>query len=521
MIKKYVLFASSLMWCGGLLTSCGTEPSSSDDDVIVIAGECTRDAECADSSTGPVCDLSTLTCKAGCLNDSDCDGEEKTVCDTSTNACVAPEPEGCAADADCQNDGEVCEVATGACVPFTCEADTDCEAPTPVCEVATGACVAGCVTDADCVDAALPQCNVDAHECEAAPVATLIGTGDGSVESVNFATIYTPPTPIESTDLGFHPERDELWVLHREFEVSGECTEANPSSARCNSLWGSTTIISLPGSPLQREDRRMDANAWHFMRRPTSMAMGVGEMFSTCAEAATGNFEDNDVNFIGPTLWSTDLDIYARPSGGNGSHMDMLHATPWCMGIAHERDNVYWVLNGDAGSIDRYNFNMDHGPGADDHADGEIWRYVPGELSRVANVPSHMEYHEADEHLYVVDTGNARLIKLDTTQGTLGSPFTPVYEPLMSYGFMNDTAMTEVIVDQGLVQPSGLAIYENTLYVGDHATGMIHAFDMDGQKLRALQTPLGEGALAGLEVGPKGKLWFTDMKSGAVYRIDP
>lgn len=500
MFRRSMLFATSLAWCGGFLLSCGSEPptSSPDSDVVIIVGVCMNDADCADSSTGPVCDLTTFTCQAGCLKDSDCDGEE-SVCDTSSHTCMAPqitEPEGC-------------------------ESDADCDAPTPVCELATGACLAGCLGDADCVSAALPLCNTDSHECEAAPVATLIGTGDGSVESVDFTLIYMPPKPIESTDLGFHPDRDELWVLHREFEVSGTCTEANPRSARCNSLWGSTTIISSPGALGQTEDRRMDANAWHFMRRPTGMAMGTGGMFATCGEAATGNFEDNDVNFIGPSLWSSDLDVYARPSGGNGSHMDMLHATPWCMGIAHERDNIYWVVNGDVGSIDRYDFHMDHGPGADDHADGEIWRYVPGEFSRVPGVPSHMVYYEANAHLYVADTGNARLLKLDTTKGTLGSPFAPVYEPLASYGFMEGASVTGFIADQGLVQPSGLAIHEDTLYVGDHATGMIHAFDMEGQKLRALQTPVGEGALAGLEAGPDGKLWFTEMKSGAVYRIDP
>merc|ERR1711974_36901 len=103
------------------------------------------------------------------------------------------------------------------------------------------------------------------------------------------------------------------------------------------------------------------------MRRPPALAMGDNGTFATCGEAATGNFEDNPAMFIGPSLWSTDLAVYAKPSGGNGSHLDMLHATPWCMGIAHEVDNVYWAFNGHVGSLDRYDFNNDHGPGNDDH----------------------------------------------------------------------------------------------------------------------------------------------------------
>jgi hypothetical protein len=511
----------------GLLVACGGKNDSSDkpEEEVIIVAECLNNNDCVGNATGPICDLDKEVCVAGCLQDGDCTQGANTQCDTATNSCVAPPvvEELCKVDQDCAGDpaGPTCNVTSGECEPFVCTANTDCTGDTPICNVTSGVCEAGCLQDTDCTDATLPLCDVESNECVAAPVATLIGTGDGSVESVEFVKIYEPSTPIETTDIEFHPERDELWVLNREFEVPGLCTEANFRSARCNSMWGTTTLIKSPGSPFQSAEELVDGNAWHFMRRPTSLAMNGQGGFGTCGEAATGNFEDNDVMFIGPSLWSTDLDVYAQPSGGNGSHLDMLHATPWCMGMAHERDNVFWVFNGHVGAIDRYDFHEDHGPGADDHSDGEIFRYVPGQVKRLPNVPSHMVFNDDDAHLYIVDTGNARLVKLDTTIGTLGGPFTPVYEPLASYGFMEGTMITEVVANDVLVQPSGLELHEGTLYVSDHATGMLHAFDLEGNLLRSLQTPLGEGSLAGIDVGPKGKLWFADMKTGAVYTIRP
>ena len=72
-----------------------------------------------------------------------------------------------------------------------------------------------------------------------------------------------------------------------------------------------------------------------------------------------------------------------------------------------------------------------------------------------------------------------------------------------------------------LVEPSGLALHDGVLYVADHATSELHAFDLDGTHLRSLDTGLPEGTLSGIEVGPDGRLWFVEMGEGAVYRVDP
>lgn len=377
-----------------------------------------------------------------------------------------------------------------------------------------------CTTDADCTaDEALPYCDQAAGQCAAPPAGGLLGW-DGSAGAVTLKTIYAPQVGTISPDLAFHNIRDELWVVNRRPDVEGVCEQTNPSSARCQSLAGFTTIIKNPGKPEQSVQVLEDGNSWHFMRRPPAIAMGRGEFFGTCAEAFTGNFEDDPAMFVGPSLWSSAPDIYAQPSGGNGSHMDMLHATPWCMGMAFEKDNVYWVFNGHVGSLDRYNFHEDHGPGADDHSDGEIYRYAQGQFKRVPNVPSHMIYDAESEMLYVSDTGNGRVAMLDTKSGQRGGFLSPIYEPLANNAMYNNAMVADVVPPGTLTQPSGLALFNGALYIGDHATGKIHAFDLEGKMLRTLDSGLGAGALGGVEVGPDGRLWFVDMKGGGVFRVD-
>lgn len=377
-----------------------------------------------------------------------------------------------------------------------------------------------CTSDAECADKAdRPLCNLATGLCEAPPRGYLIGTGDGTASSVDLVELYRPTRAVESTDLAFHPERDELWVLNRRFEVQGICAQSNPNSQRCRSLGSTTTIIFEPGTENQSEETLEDQNSWHFMRRAPALAMGALDTFATCSEENTGNFEDDPTPYNGPSLWSADLDIYAQPSGGNGSHLDMLHETPNCMGIAHESDNIYWLFNGRFGSIDKVDFNEDHGPGNDDHSDGEVWRYVHGQLTRLPNVPSHLVYNPTDFHLYIVDSGARRIVKLDTTTGEPGGRLQEQFEPLKSSGLMLEATLSVVVDDGVMVEPSGLAMADDVLYVSDHKTSRIHAYSLTGEALRTLDTGLPEGTLAGLEIH-NDKLYFTDMLTGAVYRID-
>ena len=127
---------------------------------------------------------------------------------------------------------------------------------------------------------------------------------------------------------------------------------------------------------------------------------------------------------------------------------------------------------------------------------------------------------EKDNFLYIADTGNARIVKLDTTKGTKGASLERRNEPLKDDGVMDGTDV-EVVVAAGTTKPSGLEIYKGLLYVTDTATGTFHVFDKTGKELRSLKTDLPAGSLAGMGFGPDKKLYFADKVAGKIVRIDP
>jgi len=329
-------------------------------------------------------------------------------------------------------------------------------------------------------------------------------------------------------DLEFNPGvEDELWVVNRADD--------------------STVTYRGAGTADQTSDHIVDPYALHFMEEVSSIAFGAPMHadsdyynFGTCHESRnTYNGWDDGNDFMGPSLWSSDPDIYgisnqeaieyvaqlygiSEAMADLGSHLDMLHQAPLCMGIAWETENAYWVFNGLAGSIDRNDFNEDHGVGYDDHDDGLIRIYVEGEVSRVEDVPSHLVYDPASAFLYIADTGNNAIKVLDTTSGTEG---------LRRYGYENyesyyqwDDALMWTLIDGesfGIEQPSGLDLVEDTLLITDHATGIIHAFDLEGNQIDYLDTGLGEGALMGITARSLDDVWFVDAASDRVLRLQP
>jgi sugar lactone lactonase YvrE len=226
--------------------------------------------------------------------------------------------------------------------------------------------------------------------------------------------------------------------------------------------------------------------------------------------------------FMGPAMFTTDRTIFAKRVTGLGSHYDMLHQTPFCRGIAHETANVYWTFNAFDSSIDKYNFNKDHGPGEDDHSDGEIYRYVPGKVKGAEDgTPSHLVLDPNDQFLYVADTGNGRIVRLDTTKGEKTGELERYNEDLKDSGLMTGVDL-EVVVPPGVLEkPSGIEVKNDLLYVTDAATSTFHVFQKDGTEVRKLSTGLPAGALAGFTFGPDDKIWFTDKVGGKVLRIDP
>jgi hypothetical protein len=236
----------------------------------------------------------------------------------------------------------------------------------------------------------------------------------------------------------------------------------------------------------------------------------------------TDNYEDVPVPYAGPVLWSSNPDVFGvEPQAGqNGTHLDMLHETPYCMGIAHESGNAYWAVNGDVGALDRYDFHAPHAIGGEDHADGEVFRYARGELLRVAEVPSHAVYDHQRKLVYVADTGHARVLAVDPSTATMGGAI-DVYEELQGSGEMVGASVSELVPPGTMQAPSGIALVGAVLYVTDNATSRVHAFDTDGTELMALDTELPSGTLAGIAVGPDRRLYLSDLATGAVWRIAP
>ncbi|MEN8928777.1 MAG: hypothetical protein ABF242_01815 [Flavobacteriales bacterium] len=309
-------------------------------------------------------------------------------------------------------------------------------------------------------------------------------------------------------DLDFHPNpsrKNELWILNKEVQNTGS----------------STVTISNAGKSGQSIDRRIDGNAWHFMSLSTALAFSPeNENFGTSPGVFDAN-HNGGAPFTGPALWSSDMDIYARYAGPgtNGSHLDMLHESPYSMGIAHEKDNVFWIFDGNSGQIVRYDFKSDHGPGNSNHDDGEVIRYTGISVLRKAGVPSHMVIDKASGWMYICDTGNKRILRMKINSGAKTRDLPLLYEVLASreeYGNPD----WEVFADTDLVDPCGIEVIDNRLFVSDNATNKIIAYQLDTKKeLARIQTTA--SGIKGIKVGPDNHLWYVDYSSNEVVRIDP
>jgi hypothetical protein len=359
-----------------------------------------------------------------------------------------------------------------------------------------------CATSAECPD---PATSCEGGACVPTKAGE-IGRGDGSTASVVFTKAWQTADEInDPTDIGFNPSKPtETWLVNWDDDAA--------------------IIIQNIGTPEMTFERRRDPAAEHFMQHPPAFSFGVvipewGQTFATCGDDDVGGGSAKD--FIGPALFTANLDIFAKPTPtGLGSHLDMLHATSFCRGIDHVADNQYFAFNAQKGALDKYNFVADHGPGNDDHSDGEIWRYVEGEVAGVDGVMSHVDYDPATQMLYVADTGHQRITKLDTTTGTEAGNF-PGLEPVQLRKRMEGAVMTEVVPPGTLQEPSGIELRGEYLFVSDSATSRFYAFSLDGQVVRTLDTGLPPGSLAGFTFGPTdGKLYFVDRLNDVVWRID-
>jgi sugar lactone lactonase YvrE len=338
--------------------------------------------------------------------------------------------------------------------------------------------------------------------------------------SVELVPLYDAPTPWTATALAFDPLRSgELWVTLRRVPSNKPCLET--ARAGCAALEGQVALVrgAISDSPTMTLEK--DGNAWHFMRRPTSIAFGENGNLATCGEARTDNYEDEAIDYSGPVLWSSDPAIFGvtPKAGQNGTHIDMLHESPFCMGIAFERDNVYWVFNGKLGALDRYDFHAPHVIGGEDHSDGELTRYVEGQLVRVPEVPSHLALDHGNGNLYVADTAGGRILRLALASGVPGADV-PTLDPIAVHRQMDGASLVEVVAPGLLSAPSGIALSADRIIVTDNATSRIWWFKLDGAPIGSVDSGLPVGSLSGITLGPDGKLYLSDLSTGVAYRVE-
>lgn len=330
------------------------------------------------------------------------------------------------------------------------------------------------------------------------PSLGVLGNGQHTADSVDITVSATSSDGLRRpTDLEFNPQNpSELWVVNQQDN--------------------SVTVLQDPGAALQAQTFSGVASE-HFLAQPSGIAFSDNGFFATIHEEDQPTQSTTPWDFMGPTLWKADINQF---DASHYSHYDMLHNTPNGMGIAAESGNTYWVFDGEHDALTRYQFRMDHGPGGTDHADGVIERYVEGQVSRVAGVPSHMHYDGASGLLYVSDTGNSRVVVLDTNTGSPGSSIQPNYDGVDQYA-VNGATLTTLVEGgaMGPVHPSGLEVVDGVLYVVDNATSTIYGYSLQGELIDWLDTGLPAGCLMGLTMDAQGQLWAVDAPNNNVLRI--
>ena len=320
-------------------------------------------------------------------------------------------------------------------------------------------------------------------------------------------------------DLDFHtlPGRtNELWVI-------------NENSASFDPNFGGSTVTYYnAGSNEQWADYRKDSYSGHFMHTASAISFSDNGGFANTLDVQDANGNPNGY-FSGCTLWDSDTTIYARINQNGpllGSHWDMVHQSPFSVGIAAETENIYWLFDGYHSTVAKYNFqepHPDHEHGGEDHSDGIVYRYDEIDIERVSGLSSHMALDNETGYLYICDTGNQRIIKMNTNTGTINYSLTPYGENIEGYYSMIGV-QHETIIDSGLILPTGIDIYENYLIVSDYSNGDVIFYDLDNlsinQEVKRLHTDK-ENDVMSIKVGPDGTIWYVGTNTNELIQIIP
>ncbi|MFM8770803.1 MAG: hypothetical protein ACKOE4_02080 [Candidatus Kapaibacterium sp.] len=272
---------------------------------------------------------------------------------------------------------------------------------------------------------------------------------------------------------------------------------------------------------------KKDSRAYHFMWRTMGIAMGTNGAFATAQNGEPGDGDQNYM-FMGPTLWSSDTAVFASRNQTEerrlASHLDMLHQSPWDLGIAHDSANIYWVLDAKYPGVSRYDFRDPHEVGGTDHRDGVIRRYTETSITPAQRGrPAHVSLDRSTGWLYYVDPGAAKVHRLDTRSGKVTD--TLEMPPSSAENAAEFTSVTgariSTAISSGLVEPVGIEVVGSRLLVGDRSTGLIHVYDISDTSTVLLGSiSTGAKELLGVTVGPDQRIWFVDRATAKVCRLD-
>jgi hypothetical protein len=352
-----------------------------------------------------------------------------------------------------------------------------------------------------------------ASEAKEAMVVEKFGVGFDEVVIADTTDYLNDPR-----DLEFHPGRaNELWIANRATDT--------------------ITIVENTGLENQTSQNRADSHRNHFLEEVSAISFGAYHpefdyQWGSAQESRnTYNGQADPNNFMGPALWPSSLNHFAveNQNTGNGllgSHIDMLHESPYGVGIAHDYDNVYWYNDGYYGELVRYDFQADHDTGEHDHSDGIVRRYIEVQLTHSFGTPSHMILDKSNGILYIADAGANRLVWVntdDTTTTTTSIRNDPTQlEPLAEYSEVTNVEWG--VLATGLNRPSGIALADGQLFVSENGNGKIVAYDLASNGKSAVQLDkiqTSASSIMGLEVGPNGHLYYVDNGQDKVVRIDP
>ena len=326
------------------------------------------------------------------------------------------------------------------------------------------------------------------------------------------------------TDLEFHPGRtSELWIANRATD--------------------SITIVHNTDLDNQTSETRLDVNRNHFLEEVSAISFGSyhpefdWQWGSAQESLNTYNGQGDPNYFMGPALWPSSLDHFAEENQNNeggllGSHIDMLHESPYGVGIAHDYDNVYWYNDGYYGELVRYDFMMDHDTGGHDHSDGKVHRYSEIQLNHLYGTPSHMILDKDTDILYISDAGANRIIWVNTNDSTYQSEDimndSSRLEPLSEYTRISGVEWGVLV--EGVNTPSGIALYktpnssESQLFISLNGDSSIisYALNSDGKNAEELGSiNTSASSIMGIEIGPNGNLYYVDSDKNEVVKVEP